>query len=79
VGDVKDFHWLGSMRSAERRDHGKRLGLSQQQLKHRTMTEKRDSIGTQEIKEMMANGGDFYARYCDGTPGVFETEMAHRS
>jgi hypothetical protein len=45
------------MRSAEAEGHGNELGLSQQQLKYRAMTGKRDSIGRHEIKEMMARKG----------------------
>jgi hypothetical protein len=46
------------MRSAEAEGHGNQLGLSQQQQKYRAMTGKRDSIGKEEIKEMMARSGD---------------------
>jgi hypothetical protein len=38
------------------------LGLSQQHLKYGTMTKNRDSIGTQEIKKMMAMTGIFTVR-----------------
>ena len=53
-----------SLRFSKKEGHGKQLGARNNQLKYRTMTQKRIDKGTQEIKAMMAEDTDFYVRLC---------------
>ena len=40
------------------------MGARNNQLRYRTMTQKRVDNGSQEIKAMMAEDTDFYVRLC---------------
>ena len=40
------------------------MGARNNQLRYRTMTQKRVENGSQEIKAMMAEDTDFYVRLC---------------